>query len=119
VQLLLDSEHPGQTPEPLWLDQFEGRIREVASRSVAHIKRGDWVNVRASNGESATGNSSVGADPVLRFLALIEPSAKSLPRAADAELPGGVVVPAGYQYAASATIDVIPPSAATRRRRRT
>jgi uncharacterized protein (DUF58 family) len=75
VNLLVDSEHPGSTPEPTWLDQFEVRIREVASRSVAHIKRGDWVTVRSSGGESVIGNSSVGADPVLRFLALLEPSA--------------------------------------------
>jgi uncharacterized protein (DUF58 family) len=119
VQLLLDSEYPGQAPDPLWLDQFEGRIREVASRSIAHIKRGDWVNVRASNGESATGNSSVGADPVLRFLALIEPSARSLARGGDGELPGGVVVPAGPQHAIASAVEAIPPSAATRRRHRT
>ena len=50
------------------------RIREVASRAVAHIKRGDWVIVRTSAGESVVGNSSVGADPVLRFLALLEPT---------------------------------------------
>jgi uncharacterized protein (DUF58 family) len=74
VNLMLDSEYPGATPDPTWLDQFEVRIREVASRSVAHIKRGDWVTVRSSGGETVIGNSSVGADPVLRFLALIEPT---------------------------------------------
>jgi hypothetical protein len=61
----------------------------------------------------------VGADPVLRFLALIEPSAKSVARVGDADLPVKVVVPAGYQHAAAPVVDVIPPSAATRRRRRT
>jgi uncharacterized protein (DUF58 family) len=75
VMLSVDSEHPGATPDPTWLDQFEMRIREVASRAVAHIKRGDWVTVRTTSGESVVGNSSVGADPVLRFLALLEPTA--------------------------------------------
>jgi uncharacterized protein (DUF58 family) len=119
VQLTLDSEHPGATPEPLWLEQFEGRIREVASRSVAHIKRGDWVNVRATSGESATGNSSVGADPVLRFLALIEPSPKSLLRVGDADLPGGVVVPAKPYAVAPVLGDQVPPSGSSARRRTT
>jgi uncharacterized protein (DUF58 family) len=74
VMLMVDSEHPGTTPDPTWLDQFEMRIREVASRAVAHIKRGDGVTVRTSAGERVVGNSSVGADPVLRFLALLEPT---------------------------------------------
>ena len=76
VNLLLDSQYTGTAPDATWLDQFEVRIREVASRAVAHIKRGDWVNVRTSSGESVAGNGSVGADPVLRFLALMEPSPK-------------------------------------------
>jgi len=84
VVLMVDSEYPGATPEPTWLDQFEMRIREVASRAVAHIKRGDWVIVRTSAGESVVGNSSVGADPVLRFLALLEPTAGG-----DSARPGG------------------------------
>jgi uncharacterized protein (DUF58 family) len=79
INLMLDSQYPGPVPEPLWLEQFEVRIREVASRAVAHIKRGDSVNVRTSGGEGVSGNATVGADPVLRFLALIEPSAKAPP----------------------------------------
>jgi uncharacterized protein (DUF58 family) len=74
VTLVIDSEHPGSTPEQTWLEQFEVRIREVASRAVAHIKRGDGVTVRSTGGESVLGNNTVGADPVLRFLALLEPS---------------------------------------------
>ncbi len=81
VNLVIDSEYSGPRPDATWLDQFELRIREVASRSVAHIKRGDRVGVRATSGESAVGNSSVGADPVLRFLALLEPSPKPPARA--------------------------------------
>ncbi|HWO11077.1 MAG TPA: DUF58 domain-containing protein, partial [Polyangiaceae bacterium] len=83
VNLVLDSQYTGAEPDPAWVDQFEVRIREVASRAVAHIKRGDWVNVRTSAGECVSANSSVGADPVLRFLALLEPTPK-LPAAGAA-----------------------------------
>jgi uncharacterized protein (DUF58 family) len=86
INLLLDSQYVGDAPDSAWLDQFEVRIREVASRAVAHIKRGDWINVRTNAGESVSGNSSVGADPVLRFLALLEPSPKTT--AAGAASPG-------------------------------
>jgi uncharacterized protein (DUF58 family) len=74
VHLTVDSRHPGDHPDALWLEHFETRIREVASRAVAHIKRGDWVSVKSSAGDSVVGNSAVGADPVLRFLALLEPT---------------------------------------------
>jgi uncharacterized protein (DUF58 family) len=83
ITLVLESQYPGAAPEPLWLEQFEVRIREVASRCVAHIKRGDFVNVRTTAGENVVGNSSVGADPVLRFLALLEPSSKATAPAND------------------------------------
>jgi uncharacterized protein (DUF58 family) len=88
VNLAIDSEYPGSAPDPTWLDQFEVRIREVASRAVAHIKRGDWVTVRSSSGETVVGNGSVGADPVLRFLALLEPTASGAePNASRAAPP--------------------------------
>ena len=88
VNLAIDSEYSGATPDPTWLDQFEVRIREIASRSVAHIKRGDHITVRSSAGESVIGNSSVGADPVLRFLALLEPTASGV-EAGSGPRPGG------------------------------
>jgi uncharacterized protein (DUF58 family) len=88
VNLAIDSEYSSATPDPTWLDQFEVRIREVASRSVAHIKRGDHITVRSSAGESVIGNSSVGADPVLRFLALLEPTTSGV-EAASGSRPGG------------------------------
>ena len=52
--------------------QFEKRIREVASRAVAHIKRGDGVLVRTTRGEESRGDRNVGADRILRFLALLD-----------------------------------------------
>lgn len=100
VNLVIDSQYPGTTLDPAWSDQFEQRIREVASRAVAHIKRGDSVNVRSTSGESVTGNASVGADPVLRFLALLEASPKASGKAqpqpaAAAAPPKAAKPPAG------------------------
>lgn len=51
---------------------FERRIRDVASRAVAHIKRGDSVTIRTSSGDTVCANPASGADPVLRFLALLD-----------------------------------------------
>ncbi len=51
---------------------FERRIREVASRAVAHLKRGDVVTLRASTGERTRADRGVGADPILRYLALAD-----------------------------------------------
>jgi uncharacterized protein (DUF58 family) len=104
VNLALDSQYPGQTPDVAWLDQFELRIREVASRAVAHIKRGDWVNVRTSGGESVAGNSSVGADPVLRFLALLEPTPKVAALAVAAQRGNGT----NYEAAPLAAVLAAP-----------
>lgn len=53
-------------------NQFERRIREVASYAVAHIKRGDRVTVLTTAGERVISDRSRGIDPVLRFLALLE-----------------------------------------------
>jgi uncharacterized protein (DUF58 family) len=76
----------GDAPAPsdAWLDQFERHIREVASRAVAHIKRGDLVLVFASPGRHARADRSVGADPVLRFLALLEPVRAHAPHRPEA-----------------------------------
>jgi uncharacterized protein (DUF58 family) len=52
--------------------QFEKRIREVASRAVAHIKRGDGVVVSTTLSERVRGDKNLGSDPILRFLALLE-----------------------------------------------
>ncbi len=50
---------------------FEKHIREVASRAVAHIKRGDAVVLRTTTGQRVRADKNVGADPILRFLALL------------------------------------------------
>lgn len=88
VQLAVDVVRPeGATEE--WSAAFERRIREVASRSVAHIKRGDAVAIRTTGGEAVRGDRTTGADPLLRFLALLEerPAAGEEPAAKS---PGSV-----------------------------
>lgn len=72
VTLVVDSRHPGAHPTEEFSARFERRIREVASRAVAHLKRGDSVTVRSTAGERAASVPSRGADPLLRFLALLE-----------------------------------------------
>ncbi len=74
VSFAIDSSHPGSTADEEWSLRFERRIRDVASRAVAHLKRGDSVSVSATGGERVRANASVGADPLLRFLALLESS---------------------------------------------
>lgn len=78
VELVIDNVRPPVPAEdsveaPLpGADQFERRIREVASYSVAHIKRGDQVSVTTTGGERVISDRSRGIDPVLRFLALLQ-----------------------------------------------
>ncbi len=74
VEIGLDPTYKGSAPSDAWSSRFEARIREVASRAVAHLKRGDAVLVRTTRGERVRADLSVGADPVLRFLALLESS---------------------------------------------
>jgi uncharacterized protein (DUF58 family) len=72
VTLKLDNVHAGETPEPYELERFERKVREIASLTVAHLRRGDRVRVEAISGTSAASSPASGADPVLRFLALID-----------------------------------------------
>lgn len=51
---------------------FERRIREVSSRVVAHIKRGDRVTLRVSSGDVIRADKTTGSDTVLRYLALVD-----------------------------------------------
>jgi len=58
---------------------FERRIREVASRVVAHIKRGDRVKLVSSTGDVLRGDKRSGSDLLLRYLALVDWSAAPEP----------------------------------------
>jgi uncharacterized protein (DUF58 family) len=72
VVLKLDNAHTGPAPTEEWSIRFERRIRDVASRAVAHLKRGDGVTIRCVGGSRVRADVSVGADPLLRFLALLD-----------------------------------------------
>lgn len=85
----LDNRYPGNQPDERWSAQFERRIRDVASRAVAHLKRGDAVTLSTTRGESARADSTVGADPLLRFLALLQaaPSDGAVPHSDSPKPP--------------------------------
>ncbi len=71
MRLVIDVVRP-KDAEDTFSALFEKRIREVASRAVAHIKRGDGVVVVTTLGEEARGDRNLGSDRILRFLALLE-----------------------------------------------
>jgi len=72
VEYWIDALHPDSSPSDEWGARFERRIRDVASRAVAHLKRGDGITLRTTSGERVRADPASGADPVLRFLALLE-----------------------------------------------
>jgi uncharacterized protein (DUF58 family) len=72
VVLKLDLTRPANAPAD-FAAQFERAIREVASRAVAHVKRGDRVTLLTSVGQRVRADRTVGLDPLLRYLALVEP----------------------------------------------
>jgi uncharacterized protein (DUF58 family) len=71
VKLTIDNIRPASAGDSFG-QQFEKKIREVASRAVAHIKRGDGVVVVSTSGDRVRGDRNLGSDPILRFLALLE-----------------------------------------------
>jgi uncharacterized protein (DUF58 family) len=71
VSLALDVVRPKAATDE-WDQVFERRIRDVASRAVAHLKRGDAVAVRTNAGGGTRADRAAGADPVLRYLALLD-----------------------------------------------
>jgi uncharacterized protein (DUF58 family) len=85
VTISLDVQRPDGAGDE-WALAFERAVRDVASRAVAHIKRGDRVAVATTAGGMARADRSVGADPLLRYLALLEavPRPVSAPPAREA-----------------------------------
>jgi uncharacterized protein (DUF58 family) len=79
VTLALDAIKPASATEE-WDIAFERRIRDAASRAVAHLKRGDSVTIRTSTGLVSRGDRASGADPILRFLALLDAQTAPTPR---------------------------------------
>ena len=80
LTLMLESTYSEPNPDEPWLSRFERRIRDVASRAVAHLRRGDSVTLLTSAGDRVHADKSVGADPVLRMLALVQPTRSLLRR---------------------------------------
>lgn len=70
--LSLDDIRTKGANKEMWDSDFERRIREVASTAVALLRRGDGVKLLTTSGKSSAATPVVGADPILRFLALIE-----------------------------------------------
>jgi uncharacterized protein (DUF58 family) len=71
IELSLEVRRPAEGGEE-WSVHFERRIRDVASRAVAHLKRGDGVTIVSTAGDRVRADRSVGADRILRFLALLD-----------------------------------------------
>jgi uncharacterized protein (DUF58 family) len=86
VVLQLEVTKPESAPDE-WALGFERRIRDVASRAVAHLKRGDSVTIVTSAGGTVRADKSAGADPVLRYLAFVESVS------GPASAPAGAPVP--------------------------
>ena len=89
VTLTLDTIRPDGADDE-WSAGFERRIRDVASRAVAHLKRGDRVAVVSSGGGAARADRTTGADPLLRYLALVEPVGFVEAHPGHAALPAAV-----------------------------
>jgi len=74
VSLRLASTFRGKEPSDEWKADFEQRIREVASRGVAHLRRGDSLTLTTTGGQRIESSQESGPDRTLRFLALLEPT---------------------------------------------
>jgi uncharacterized protein (DUF58 family) len=64
--------HPA-VPLAEWLEQFERNIRDVASHTVAQLRRGNTVRILTSSHQKLRVTPAQGADAALTFLALLEP----------------------------------------------
>lgn len=82
VVLWLDVRQPLNVGDE-WNTNLEANIREIASRAVAHIKRSDAVTIKTSAHQYVRGDRVTGADPLLRFLALV----KAIPYEPTASAP--------------------------------
>jgi uncharacterized protein (DUF58 family) len=72
VSLVVESTYTEAGPDEAWLSRFERRIRDAASRAVAHLRRGDTVTLLTTAGDRVRADRSIGADPILRLLALLQ-----------------------------------------------
>ncbi len=92
IELLVDTVKP-TTADEQYSTHFEKRIREVASRAVAHIKRGDSVLVGNTVGDRVRADRNLGSDPILRVLALLESVSEKDAQAAREQKRGAMRSP--------------------------
>lgn len=81
IVLPLDVIRPDDAKDD-WYAAFERKIRDAASRAVAHIKRFDAVTIKTTGSDTVRADRTTGADPLLRFLALVEAVPSSAAQAA-------------------------------------
>jgi uncharacterized protein (DUF58 family) len=86
ITLLLELKLPSPADDDT-MERFERLVREIASRAVAHIKRGDRVTIVTSTGQRIRAERGGGIDPLLRFLALIQPVWQTEPGENKGPLP--------------------------------
>jgi uncharacterized protein (DUF58 family) len=101
VEIPLEVRRPPEAGDD-WAHQFERKIRDVASRAVAHLKRGDGVTIATTAGERVRADRNVGADRLLRFLALVE--------AVEPETDGGPPLTESGRRARPASVPPAKPS---------
>ncbi|MBN2194041.1 MAG: DUF58 domain-containing protein [Polyangiaceae bacterium] len=87
VDLRLDDVYPTPPASDDFLRRFEHSIRDVASHAVAHLRRGDSVRITLASNARVRASPAVGADPILRFLALLDPTPRSSPNPTPSGLP--------------------------------
>jgi uncharacterized protein (DUF58 family) len=86
VKLSLDVRRPSNAGDD-FVARFERSIRDLASRAVAHVKRGDRVTIVTSAGQRVRADRAAGIDPLLRFLALVEAVTETAPASGKGALP--------------------------------
>jgi uncharacterized protein (DUF58 family) len=74
ARMTLDNVYAGDTEAPSdeYLAHFERKVRDLASRAVAHVRRGERVRLETTSGARAEAHPEGGTDNLLRFLALVD-----------------------------------------------
>lgn len=72
TEVILDDVRPTSADRQSWNAQFEQRIRNAASATVALVRTGNNVRLTTTSAKTSEATNNTGADPILRFLALLE-----------------------------------------------
>ena len=87
VTLTINTLTYAPTQSEQWLEQFERNIREVASHTVAQLRRGNTVRIHTSCDKKLRVTPPQGADVALTFLALLEPTSLEAAKSPSSVLP--------------------------------